>query len=85
MLRPAFRRGLVPLCIGLSSGALLAARQRPMRLDARPYAAPLSPSSPPRTAVEDESEWLNPEIIKQMSGGSVTGALQPLTSTPSPL
>lgn len=80
LCRTALRRTAAPITLGLSTGLVLAHRQhqrQPMRLDA------LSPSrsNPPATsrAVAAESEdWLDPELIRQLSGGSLAGFLSGL-------
>ncbi|KAL1873973.1 hypothetical protein VTK73DRAFT_674 [Phialemonium thermophilum] len=64
LCRSALRRSAVPLGLGLSTGVVMASRQRPFRFDARPPAQALS--TKPRNS-------LDPETIKQLSKGSVTG------------
>ncbi|KAK7736292.1 hypothetical protein SLS53_007127 [Cytospora paraplurivora] len=74
LCRGALRRSVAPVTLGLSTGLFLANRQRPMRLDAAPATSrSLSPATE-RTVAASE-EWLRPEIIKQLSGGSLAGFL----------
>ncbi|KUI65495.1 hypothetical protein VM1G_00935 [Cytospora mali] len=73
LCRGALRRSAAPVTLGLSTGLFLANRQRPMRLDAMPASRSSSPAVE-RIAAESEG-WLDPEIIKQLSGGSLAGFL----------
>jgi hypothetical protein len=57
--------------LGLSTGFFLANRQRPMRLDALSTSRSSSPATERIAAQSDD--WLDPEIIKQLSGGSLAG------------
>ncbi|KAB5570418.1 hypothetical protein GE09DRAFT_1217855 [Coniochaeta sp. 2T2.1] len=66
MARSALRRNIVPMSLGLSASLLAASRQSPMRLDARIPAASRPVSTGP-------NERLNPDIIKQLSSGSIAG------------
>lgn len=80
--RGALRRNAVPLGLTLSTGVFLFSRQPPTRLDALPL--PTSRSSPAPAAsraVEDSREWLNPELIRQLSGGSLAGQSLQLAGT----
>lgn len=74
LVRGALRRHAVPTTLALSSGLYLASRQRPIRLDALPARSSSSspPPAPPRV-VEETAGWLNPEVIRQLSGGSLAG------------
>jgi len=65
--RRALRRQLVPISLGLTSGAWMLSRQRPLRLDAAPQ--------PPRTVPtqRDAAEKLDPNILRQISSGSLSG------------
>ncbi len=73
--RAAFRRNALPLGIGLTSGLVLLHRQPPMRFDALSNShiatsrRPFSESPGPR----QRKDRLNPEVIKQLSSGSLTG------------
>lgn len=73
LCRAALRRNAVPLSLGLTSGLILLNRQQPMRLDAiPPPSIPInqrqySGSPSPR------KERLDAEVIKQLSGGSLSG------------
>lgn len=71
LCRGAVRRSAAPVVLGLSTGLFLANRQRPMRLDAMPASQSSSPAT--ERIVAQSEEWLNPEIIKQLSGGSLAG------------
>lgn len=74
LCRGALRRSAAPLTLGLSTGLFLAHRQhqrRPMRLDALPASRPSSPAT--SRAVADSEDWLDPEVIRQLSGGSLAG------------
>ncbi|KAI2612293.1 uncharacterized protein GGS25DRAFT_474602 [Hypoxylon fragiforme] len=64
------RHALGASIVGLSLGTSIAAFKQPrLRLDARDTPRPMtSRSAPPR------QEKLDPELLKQLSGGSVTGA-----------
>ncbi|KAK2605405.1 hypothetical protein N8I77_008242 [Diaporthe amygdali] len=76
LCRGALRRSAAPLTLGLSTGLFLAHRQRqrhPMRLDAVPAPRRSSPVS--SGTVNESEEWLNPEVIRQLSGGSLAGFL----------
>ncbi|KAG6365439.1 hypothetical protein INS49_007050 [Diaporthe citri] len=76
LCRGALRRSAAPLTLGLSSGLFLAHRQHqrhPIRLDALPASRPNSPAM--SRAVAESEEWLNPELIRQLSGGSLAGFL----------
>lgn len=74
--RGALRRNAVPLGLSLSTGIFLFSRQPPTRLDALPSFGSRSPSAPAAShAVEESKEWLNPEVIRQLSGGSLAGQL----------
>ena len=73
LCRAALWRNAVPLSIGLTSGLVLLKRQQPMRFDAVP---PPSIPATQRLYSEDASsrkEILSPAIIKQLSGGSLSG------------
>lgn len=74
LVRGALRRHAVPATLALSSGLYLASRQPPMRMDALPARSSSSspPPAPPRI-VEETAGWLDPEIIRQLSGGSLAG------------
>lgn len=68
--RAAFRRNVVPVTLGLTTTFALAARQQPLKLDA------LSSSQQSRSLhsqKDNKEEWLNPETIKQLSSGSLSG------------
>lgn len=70
LCRGVLRRSAVPLGLSLSTGIFLVSRQKPMLLEAMP-----SRSSSPVTsrAIEESTEWLDPEVIRQLSGGSLAG------------
>ncbi|KAK3357709.1 hypothetical protein B0T25DRAFT_167591 [Lasiosphaeria hispida] len=74
--RGALRRNALPLGLGLTSGLVLLNRQQPMRFDAIASSPPLTKrpfSEGPSPG--QKKERLNPEIIKQLSGGSLGGFL----------
>lgn len=74
LCRSALRRSAAPLTLGLSTGLLLAHRQHlrhPVRLDALPASRPSSPVT--SRDVAGSEEWLDPEVIRQLSGGSLAG------------
>ncbi|KAJ9134446.1 hypothetical protein NKR23_g10134 [Pleurostoma richardsiae] len=80
LCRGALRRRGIPLALGLSSGALMVSRQKPFRLDAATATTTLGPPPTSRgpavgPTVEEEGGWLSPEVIKQLSSGSLTGLL----------
>lgn len=66
MARSALRRNIVPMSLGLTASVLVASRHAPLRLDARIPAASRPVSTDPR-------DNLNPDIIKQLSSGSLAG------------
>lgn len=76
LCRGALRRTAAPLTLGLSSGLFLAHRQHqrhPVRLDALPASRSSSPAT--SRSVAESEEWLDPEMIRQLSGGSLAGFL----------
>lgn len=73
--RRALAQRIVPVTLGLSSGVYLIARQKPMRLDALP--ARVTPSS--RQEPPEVHERLNPDMIKQLSSGSIAGESRELS------
>lgn len=77
LCRAALRRTAAPLTLGLSTGLVLAHRQhqrQPIRLDALPGSSSPGSSSPAMSRAAAESEdWLDPELIRQLSGGSLAG------------
>ncbi|KAG8161623.1 hypothetical protein KVR01_008610 [Diaporthe batatas] len=78
LCRTALRRTAAPITLGLSTGLLLAHRQHhrhPIRLDALPAS---SSSSRPTSPVTGSEDWLDPELIRQLSGGSLAGFLSGL-------
>lgn len=66
MARSALRRNIVPMSLGLSASLLAVSRHAPLRLDSRIPAA----SRPVSTGSRDN---LNPDVIKQLSSGSIAG------------
>lgn len=77
LCRGALARHAVPLALGTSAGVFFALRQQqqqPIRLDALPFYSSSSSSSSRSVspAVEPEG-WLSPEVIRQLSGGSLAG------------
>ena len=66
MARSALRRNMIPMSLGLTASLMVASRQRPVRLDERIPAT----SRPVSTGPKDN---LNPDIIKQLSSGSIAG------------
>ncbi|KAK9772640.1 hypothetical protein AB5N19_04838 [Seiridium cardinale] len=70
LARSAFRSRAVGAGIGLSIGSMLVYRQPKLRMDARAVPHPTT-----REAAAPPKESLNPEIIRQLSGGSITGFL----------
>lgn len=75
LCRAALRRNALPLGVGLTSGFVLLHRQQPMRLDA--IAA--NPSANHRqfsVSSSQRKDRLNPEVIKQLSGGSLAGEME---------
>lgn len=75
LCRGTLARHAVPLALGTSAGVFFALRQQqqPIRLDALPsYSSSSSSSRPVSPAVETEG-WLSPEVIRQLSGGSLAG------------
>lgn len=72
--RTAFRsRAVVGAGIGLSIGSALAYRQPALRMDARAVPRPSTREAATTTPPRDSR--LDPEIIRQLSGGSITGKL----------
>ncbi|KAI0127511.1 hypothetical protein BJ170DRAFT_375569 [Xylariales sp. AK1849] len=69
LTRTVLRRQALGAGIGLSIGSMLVLRQPKIRMDSRAVPRPTSRDPAP------SNEMLNPEIIKQLSGGSVTGFL----------
>ncbi|KAI0177262.1 hypothetical protein BJ166DRAFT_19462 [Pestalotiopsis sp. NC0098] len=75
--RTAFRsRAVVGAGIGLSIGSALAYRQPALRMDAR--ASPRPSTREAATTTPPRDSRLDPEIIRQLSGGSITGFLSGL-------
>lgn len=75
LCRGALARHAVPLALGTSAGVFFALRQQqqqPIRLDALPSCSSSSSSRPVSPAMEPEG-WLSPEVIRQLSGGSLAG------------
>ncbi|TGJ87346.1 hypothetical protein E0Z10_g1379 [Xylaria hypoxylon] len=79
------QRVLLGSCLGLSVGTGIAMRSSPhIRFDsASSKTSPFSTSSPafsnaPRKNEDQDKETLNPELMKQLSGGSVAGFLSGL-------
>ncbi|KAI4601281.1 hypothetical protein KJ359_012471 [Pestalotiopsis sp. 9143b] len=73
--RTAFRsRAVVGAGIGLSIGSALAYRQPALRMDARAVPRPSTREAATTTPPRDSR--LDPEIIRQLSGGSITAALE---------
>lgn len=75
LCRGGLRRHALPLTLSMSAGLFLASRQKPIRLDAMPAASRSSSPVVDRAAAESE-DWLNPDVIKQLSGGSLAGENQ---------
>ncbi|KAJ4391329.1 hypothetical protein N0V93_004946 [Gnomoniopsis smithogilvyi] len=73
LCRGALRRHAVPLTLSISTGMFLTSRQQPIRLDAMQASKSRSPSPAASRAVEESKEWLNPDVIRQLSGGSLAG------------
>ncbi|CAN8097181.1 unnamed protein product [Discula destructiva] len=73
LCRGALRRHAVPLGLSLSTGVFLIGRQRPIRLDALSTTSSSSPAPAAARALEESKEWLDPEMIRQLSGGSLAG------------
>lgn len=76
LCRGALRRSAAPLTLGLSTGLLLAHRQHqrhPVRLDALSSSRPSSPAT--SKVVAESEDWLDPEVIRQLSGGSLAGMM----------
>ncbi|ETS75676.1 hypothetical protein PFICI_12620 [Pestalotiopsis fici W106-1] len=73
--RTAFRSRAVGAGIGLSIGSVLAYRQPRLRMDSRSVPHPSTREAATTTPPKDR---LDPEIIKQLSGGSITGFLSGL-------
>ncbi|KAH6661264.1 hypothetical protein BKA67DRAFT_80701 [Truncatella angustata] len=69
--RTAFRSRALGAGIGLSIGSALVYRQPMLRMDARAVPRPTTREA----AATAPKERLDPEIIKQLSGGSITGFL----------
>lgn len=68
----AFRsRAVVGAGLGLSIGSVLAYRQPRLRMDAR--AVPHPSTREAATTAPPSKDRLDPEVIKQLSGGSITG------------
>lgn len=87
LCRGALRRTAAPLTLGLSTGLLLAHRQHqrhPVRLDALSASRPSSPATNRSVAPESE-DWLDPEVIRQLSGGSLAGMTDQLTPRLEPM
>ncbi|KAK5663916.1 hypothetical protein OQA88_127 [Cercophora sp. LCS_1] len=72
LCRAALRRNALPLGVGLTSGLVLLHRQQPIRLDAIPATntANLRQFS---ASPNQKKDRLDPEVIKQLSGGSLSG------------
>lgn len=76
--RLLFSWHLVPVTLGVTSGALLLSKQTPYRLDAlspAPSSRGTSRAGPPPPPLAD---GLNDNTIKQLSGGSLAGFLSGL-------
>lgn len=73
LCRASLRRHAVPTTLALSSGLYLANRRQPTRLDA--FSSSTAPPVAPRSLADERSgkEWLSPEVIRQLSGGSLAG------------
>lgn len=72
--RTAFRsRAVLGAGIGLSIGSALAYRQPALHMDAR--ASPRPSTREAATTTPPRDSRLDPEIIRQLSGGSITGKL----------
>ncbi|KAI0194385.1 hypothetical protein EV127DRAFT_217232 [Xylaria flabelliformis] len=74
------RQVLVGSCLGLSVGTGVSMRWTSprARFDSHahsPLSSDFSTSSSPAFSREEKSETLNPDLMKQLSGGSVTGFL----------
>ncbi|KAI0554949.1 hypothetical protein F4679DRAFT_243148 [Xylaria curta] len=73
------RQVLAGSCLGLSVGTGVSMRWTSprVRFDSHPLSSDFSTSSPAfsRGDREEKRETLNPELMKQLSGGSVTGFL----------
>ncbi|KAK0645874.1 hypothetical protein B0T16DRAFT_148305 [Cercophora newfieldiana] len=73
LCRAALQRNAFPLGVGLTSGLVLLHHQPPLRLDSVATAPPV-----PRRQFSDRpkrKDHLNPEVLKQLSSGSLSGFL----------
>lgn len=73
--RTAFQRTAVPLGLSLTAGLALASRQQPVRLDSLYQAGSVQPAATRGYSNEHKrrERRLNPEVIKQLSSGSLSG------------
>lgn len=72
--RTAFQRNAIPIGLSLTAGLALASRQQPIRLDSVYQAASVQPASTRGYSNEPKRrDRLNPEVLKQLSSGSLSG------------
>ncbi len=67
-----FRHAALPLTLGLTTGLLAVHHQHPMRFDAYPGSS-TQLRSLSQELRKEKRELLDPEVIKQLSGGSLSG------------
>lgn len=77
--RLRLRHGALPLGIGvgLTTGLVAAHRQQPMQFDSLAVPAPAQTRTAASGRNPKQKELLDPETIKQLSGGSLSGMLLP--------
>ncbi|KAK1756248.1 hypothetical protein QBC47DRAFT_183362 [Echria macrotheca] len=71
LCRAVLRRNALPIGVGLTSGLVLLKRQQPMRFDAPPTTTRRQFSDGPDH--RQRKDMLSPDVIKQLSGGSLAG------------
>ncbi|KAK3313450.1 hypothetical protein B0H66DRAFT_594342 [Apodospora peruviana] len=72
LYRAALRRSAVPLSLSAGLGLAMASRQQPMRFDAV-YSAPAPAAGRQYSQEPKRKDMLDPEVVKQLSGGSLSG------------
>jgi hypothetical protein len=76
LCRRALAQRALPLAIGVSLGIgqhTFASRHQPLRLDAPRSAPPAFSTAHGRQETDIEDEFLDSDVIRQLSGGSVSG------------
>jgi hypothetical protein len=80
LCRAAFRRNAFPLGVGLTSGLVFLHQQPPLRLDAIANAPVSRRPFSDKPGPDQRKDRLDPEVIKQLSGGSLAGSPRALPS-----